>query len=80
MFSEPQSRQFFSTTIIQVYAIRTDTEEDMVDYFNGQIQCEIDITCKQEVLLGMPKLETFYIKKENVVGLYGLGNQNETRD
>lgn len=80
MFWELWSRQLFNMTIIQIYAIRLDTEEDMVDYFSEQIQCEIDIPCKQEVLLGMPNLETFNIKDENVVGLHGLINHNETSD
>lgn len=43
--------------IIQVYAPITDLEEEEVDEIYDQVQFDIETTCKQDVLLVMPKTE-----------------------
>lgn len=69
-------------TIIWVYALITDAEEEEIDEFYDQIQLENDRTWKQNMLLviGDCSAKVGNIKKENVVGLHGLKIWNKTGD
>lgn len=71
----------FNMMLIQVYA-PTDSEENKFDGFYGHVQSENNKGCKQSMVPGLGDWNSTVrnCKKEDIAGLNGLINRNETEE
>ena len=69
----------FNTTVIQVYAPTSNTEEDQVERFYEDLQDLLELTPKKDVLfiIGDWNAKVGSQETPGVTGKFGLGIQNE---
>ena len=69
----------FNITVIQVYALTNNTEEDEVEQFYEDLQDLLELTPKEDVLFIMGAWNAKVGRQEipGVTGKFGLGVQNE---
>ena len=69
----------FSTTVIQVYAPKSDVEEAKVEQFYEDLQDLLELTPKKDVLfiVGYWNAKVGSQETPGVTGKFGLGVQNE---
>ena len=69
----------FNITVIQVYALTNNTEEDEVEQFYEDLQELLELTSKKDVLYITRDWNATGVSQEisGVTGKFGLGVQNE---
>ena len=71
--------KLFNTTVIQVYATTSNTEEAEVEWFYEDLQDLLELTSKKDVLfiIGDWNAKVGSQETPRVTGKYGLGMRNE---
>ena len=72
--------KLFNITVIQVYALTTDTKEAEVDWFYEDLQDLLELIPKKIKSFCHKRLEhksSWYLEILRVTGKFGLGVQNE---
>ena len=69
----------FNITVIQVYALTSNAEEDEVERFYEDLQDILELTHKKDVLfiIGDWNAKVGSLETSGVTGKFGLGVQNE---
>ena len=69
----------FNTMVIKVYALTSNAREDEVEWFYGDLQDLLEITCKKDVLFIIGDWDAKVRSQESpgIIGKFGLGVQNE---
>jgi len=70
----------FSITVIQVYALTSNAEEDEVEWFYEDLQDLLELTLQKDVLfiIGDWNAKVGIQETPGVTGKFSLGLQNET--
>ena len=65
--------------VIEAYALTSNAREDEVEWFYGDLQDLLEITCKKDVLfiIGDWNAKVRSQESPGVIGKFGLGVQNE---
>ena len=69
----------FNITVMQVYALTSNTEQAEVELFYDELQDLLELTLKKDVLfnVGDSNVQVGILKIPGVTGKFGLGVQNE---
>ena len=69
----------YTITVIQVYALTSNTEEAEVEWFYEDLQDLLELTCKKDVLfiIGDWNAKVQSQETPGVTGKFGPGGQNE---